>query len=246
MKFWRSFFGVCCRRVAVLACGAVVCLSGPASGQSQWATGSSGAIYYNSGSIGVGTATPNGLLSLGPGAGIKQLVYDGSANYNAGFGIDLVPNTHSLNLFIGYGSGSDTSLNIVSGASVWPFTSYKPILTALNTGYVGIGTTTPAHLLQVVGTIGATEVIVSATGADYVFDPGYRLMPLGEVAAFIKANRHLPGIPPAAEVKEKGVSVGEMESKLLAKVEELTLQMIQMNEENKKLKERLEKLEKAK
>jgi len=120
------------------------------------------------------------------------------------------------------------------------------LVTLANGGYLGIGTSSPVHPLQVVGTIGATEVIVSATGADYVFDPAYPLMPLGEVAAFIKANHHLPEIPSAAEVKEKGVSVGEMESKLLAKVEELTLQMIRMNEENKKLKVRLEKLEKGK
>jgi len=120
------------------------------------------------------------------------------------------------------------------------------LMTLTNGGYLGIGTQTPVHPLQVVGTIGATEVIVSATGADYVFDPGYRLMPLAEVAAFIKATHHLPEIPSAKEVKEKGVPVGEMETKLLAKVEELTLQMIRMNEDNQKLKKRLEKLEKGK
>ena len=87
-------------------------------------------------------------------------------------------------------------------------------------------------------------MIVSSTGADYVFAPEYRLAPLAEVADYIKANHHLPDVPPATEVVERGVSLGEMQSKLLAKIEELTLHMIQAEErsdrlerENRELKE---------
>jgi regulator of replication initiation timing len=56
-----------------------------------------------------------------------------------------------------------------------------------------------------------------------------------DTAAYIEQNHHLPDIPSAAEVKEKGVSVGEMESKLLAKIEELTLHMIKLEEQNERL-----------
>jgi hypothetical protein len=70
------------------------------------------------------------------------------------------------------------------------------------------------------------------------------------VNAFIQANHHLPDIPSEAEVKEKGVSVGEMQSKLLAKVEELTLHMIQqekdnnaLRDQNRDLQERVARLE---
>ena len=58
---------------------------------------------------------------------------------------------------------------------------------------------------------------------------------LSEVAAYIKANHHLPEIPAAAEVAKKGVSVGDMQAKLLAKIEELTLHMIQAEERNTRL-----------
>ena len=82
--------------------------------------------------------------------------------------------------------------------------------------------------------------------ADYVFDPGYRLAPLSEVAAFVKENHHLPDVPSAAEVQEKGVGLGEMQTKLLAKVEELTLHMIaadraigELKQENQELKQAL-------
>jgi hypothetical protein len=108
---------------------------------------------------------------------------------------------------------------------------------------VGIGTTAPQHLLHVAGTIGAQDVIVSSTGADYVFNPAYRLRPLTEVASYIKEHHHLPEIPSEAEVKEKGVSLGDMQAKLLAKVEELTLHLIQADEKNRELQERIARLE---
>jgi hypothetical protein len=114
-----------------------------------------------------------------------------------------------------------------------------------STGNVGIGTNNPQHLLHVAGTIGAEEVLVTSTGADYVFRPGYRLQPLSEVAAYIQANHHLPDIPSEAEVKQKGMGVGAMEAKLLAKVEELTLHMIQADKENRELRDRLARLEKG-
>jgi len=109
-----------------------------------------------------------------------------------------------------------------------------------NGGNLAIGTSTPTHRLRVDGAVPAREVIVTnAVWSDYVFRPGYRLRPLSEVSAFIEANHHLPEIPTEAEVKEKGVNVGEMQAKLLAKIEELTLHVIRQERENRELREQV-------
>jgi hypothetical protein len=96
------------------------------------------------------------------------------------------------------------------------------------TGNVGIGTTNPGtNKLAVNGTIRAKEVIVETAGwSDYVFADDYELKSLAEVEQHIKEHKHLPGIPSSEEVAEKGVGVGEMQAKLLAKIEELTLHII--------------------
>jgi hypothetical protein len=116
-------------------------------------------------------------------------------------------------------------------------------LTITSGGNVGVNTTSPQYQLSVNGTIQAKEVLVNTGWPDYVFSPDYRIKPLSEIAEFIKANHHLPDIPSEAEVKEKGVSLGDMQSKLLLKIEELTLHMIEVQHKNQELQEKVARLE---
>ncbi len=102
------------------------------------------------------------------------------------------------------------------------------------TGNVGIGTTDPENKLDVNGTIRATEVKVATGWADFVFESDYNLNSLEEVNTYIQQNGHLPEIPTAKEVEENGISLGEMNAKLLQKIEELTLYTI---EQEKRIKE---------
>lgn len=100
-------------------------------------------------------------------------------------------------------------------------------------GNVSIGTINPDQKLTVKGKIHAEEVIVDlAVPADYVFAKDYPLMPLHKVEQYIKNNSHLPDVPSATEIKDKGLSMGEMQNKLLQKIEELTLYVIELKKEN--------------
>lgn len=157
----------------------------------------------------------------------------GSATFNSDMiGLDMV----SDQFFYAWSSGAGQSGDA-------PITWSKRFVVQGNTGNVGIGTTNPQYKLSVNGTIQAKEVFVNTGWADYVFDPDYRVKPLTEVAAFIKANHHLPDIPSEADVAKTGISLGDMQAKLLAKIEELTLQMIQLNEANKTLEKKVAQLE---
>lgn len=97
-------------------------------------------------------------------------------------------------------------------------------------GNVGIGTVSPVDRLEVNGAIRAREIKVAVTGwADYVFEEGYKVRSLESLEMFIKENKRLPEIPGEAEVKAEGIALGEMNVKLLKKIEELTLYLIEQD-----------------
>jgi hypothetical protein len=75
-----------------------------------------------------------------------------------------------------------------------------------------------------------------------VFDKDYNLPGITETEDFIKANQHLPGIPSAEEMQQNGINLGEMQIKLLQKIEELTLYVIELKKENEEMKEEIENL----
>ncbi len=84
----------------------------------------------------------------------------------------------------------------------------------------------------------------SSNWADHVFAEGYSLRSLTEVEAFIKTNKHLPGVPSADQMVKNGLDVAEMDAKLLEKIEELSLYMIELKKENEHLSKKMETMEK--
>ncbi|MFW0739846.1 hypothetical protein [Flavobacterium sp. T12S277] len=119
-------------------------------------------------------------------------------------------------------------------------------------GNVGIGLVNPTNKLDVNGTIHSKEVKVDLSGwPDYVFKKEYTLPTLEEVEKHITEKGHLKNIPSEEEVLKNGINLGEMNIKLLQKIEEMTLYMIEQNKkindlqrENKKLDDLEKKFEK--
>jgi hypothetical protein len=146
---------------------------------------------------------------------------------------------------IGNTNGNGQNLMIDGGAmqsSTFEFagTVYKPFVINPFGGTVGIGTTNPDpfYKLSVNGKIRAKEIRVNTGWADYVFAKNYRLKPLAEVERYIKQHKHLPGIAPAATLQKQGVDISAMQTKMMEKIEELTLYLIEANK-------KIEALEKA-
>jgi hypothetical protein len=187
----------------------------------QWSgAGTSTGLIYRTGNVIVGGSTIQGSYGS---ESVLQL------QNPAGSVFSMRAGTAALDLYLG-----TTWLNFNAvNAPISLSTNYASRIKILTDGNVGIGTpltTNPnGYKLAVNGKIGAKEVQVentSATWADYVFKPDYKLMPLTEVETFIQNNQHLPEIPSADEVKENGHRLGEMDVLLLKKVEELTLYVI--------------------
>lgn len=100
--------------------------------------------------------------------------------------------------------------------------------------------------LRVATRIYAEEIIVeSDVTADYVFDDDYHLMSIEEVEKYIDEHGHLPNVPGQDEVSIEGKNIGDTQTKLLEKIEELTLYLIAQNKENKQQSERIVELERA-
>ena len=118
-----------------------------------------------------------------------------------------------------------------------------------NGGTVHLGPGNPAvgYQLSVRGKIMSEELRIDnyVDWPDYVFEENYPLPSLDELRFSIRKSGHLPGFPSASEVKETGIDVGEMQKKLLEKIEELTLYILQLNEQNKILKKEMDALKSA-
>lgn len=206
--------------------GKVVIKTGTASGGGEnthfTIEGGDGIVnsYFENARLGLGTTNPTELLHVYESAGGQTLRIDADVDLNPNV-VFSVNGQNKANIRV-KDNGND-QLQFQVG------TNLIEAMSIATDGKVGIGTVNPADLLTVNGTAKAEEVIVAEdVGADFVFEEDYPLPELSELEKYIDRHKHLPEIPTAGQMKRDGVKVGDLQMKLLQKIEELTLYMIEL------------------
>lgn len=212
------------------------------AGGNEWqmaTTGGGADLRWYTTANGGSTVAPRHYFSQNGNVGIGG--FSGAGVPNARLEVIGSGNTSATNLLMLRRANGDTLVRVrddgrfhVSGAMLIGSTSARTAL-----GYA----------LSVDGKIMAEDVVIqnSTTWPDYVFEDNYKLLSLEELDKRIKQQKHLPNIPSTAELAaQKSVSLGEMDRKLLEKVEELTLYIIQLDKDKKELEKRVTRLENSK
>lgn len=210
----------------------------------------SGAINITSGgAVGIGTTAPGNLLEVATTAQLDGL----KVSYNNTGVVRLHANSLYGGAYNGLVQNGDaglifgtdgTSFNYGFVIAPWsPITGGMRITPSGNVLIAKATQTNTSYVLDVNGNARANEVVVNTSGADYVFASGYKLDPLHYLEHYIAKEHHLPGIAPAARMQQEGINLGDNQTQLLAKIEELTLYLIQQDKQTQALKEKIKTLE---
>jgi hypothetical protein len=189
-------------------------------------------LYVN-GNVGIGNSTPTQKLDVN-----GNIIIKGTQGFNA--------NGEEAILYLGDGNNFIKSIHgkgVAIGTYCWSQGVDMNTIYVNHCGQVGIGTSEPGGFkLAVDGYIGARGVKVTSSSPfpDYVFENDYTMLSILDLEKFVKEKKHLPNIPSANEIeKEEGIDIGEIQLKLLEKIEEQALYIISLQKQINELSEKV-------
>ncbi len=207
-------------------------------------TGANNTFLGNTAGLGITSGQGNvflGSSANGFGANMSTLQRSGAVGYNARVSINdaiVLGDFENMNLKVGIGVHDPQHRLDVKGVINMRAAFNQPALKINGLDFLELG-----EKGEFVVSNFKMKYKSENQWADRVFKNGYVLMPLDKLEEYIQKNNHLPGIPSAQEVVEKGVGTQEMMAKFLEKIEELTLYHLQ---QNKRIDQQAKEIEKLK
>ncbi|MEZ0184283.1 hypothetical protein AB9T89_18705 [Flavobacterium oncorhynchi] len=190
------------------------------------------------GNVGIGTSNPLFKLDVNGVVNINSATDGGGLRFNSAANSQI----DSRNWIVS-SDGYEYGDLVFKSSSTFSGVPSDVKLTIKSNGNVGIGVKIPTNKLDVNGIIHSKEVKVDMNGwSDFVFKKEYNLPTLDEVEKHIVEKGHLENIPSEKEVLRDGINLGEMNTKLLQKIEELTLYVIQQNKTIEELKQEIKNI----
>jgi hypothetical protein len=189
-------------------------------------------LINSTGYVGIGIDPPTNRLHVLSNIGLRAINSSTAAQIN--FEDETGVDKSFINL-----TGEDLKVGTIASNDHGKFivrTNGSDRLFIDSAGNVTVGSTYKAasgYKVSINGKVICEEVRVQldADWPDYVFANNYKLMPLGDLQKFITTNKHLPGILSAAEVKTNGIELGDTNKRMMEKIEELTLYILELKKE---------------
>jgi hypothetical protein len=198
------------------------------------------AMRIQNGNVGIGTTNVDAkfVVNGNPTTGDKTLIRANGTNARLTFDYNGEGASYYDGVSHNLRNAQGEQIMVVNNSSINTFRQ----LIANQRILIGSSDAPSDYKLAVNGNIIANKIVVKQfPWADFVFKPEYKLPPLSIVEQHIKEKGHLQDIPSEKEVNEKGLDLGDMNAKLLQKIEELTLYIIAQEKRIQKLEEQSKK-----
>lgn len=195
------------------------------------------------GKVGIGTSNPTQKLEIQHTDATGGIVLNKASGTSSKSEIKFSKAGDEL-----WAIGNDIDNNGAQTFFIWNQVANTMPFVIDGSSRIGIGVNPPStgtYKLYVENGIATRDVKVTSSipFPDFVFANDYDLPTIYEMESYINSNKHLPGMPSAAEVTvNEGFELGDMQQKMLRLIEEQSLYIIDLQKQLDALKADVSKL----